>query len=217
MKMRTILNFAKGALGLAALAAFVLALVGLFGPLSQRVPVGQQAYPIGTVTPTAPPLPVTPTPQPYPPPQTPTVVPLATPTTMSTHPSPTLVGTPTPALPTPTPPGYTPVYTGTPPTATPYPGEIRPPAVFVTPTPLPISKITDLAPDLPNEEKSVCLVRYADETYGIFRIRPGTDISEIPLNPGDLVIDCLPPASLTGHYVVKWTPTVAQVTPTKVP
>ena len=207
--MRTILSFVKGAFGLVALVAFALVLVWLFGPLSQRVPVGQQAYPIGTVTPTT---------QPYPPPQTPTVVPPATPTTVPTPPSPTLVGTPTPAPPTPTPPGYTPVYTGTPPTATPYPGEIRTPAPpEPTPTPLPISKITDLAPDLPDEEKSVCLVRYADGTYGIFRIRPGTDISEIPLNPGDLVVDCLPPASLTGHYVIKWTPTVAQVTPTRVP
>ncbi len=216
--MRRILNFVKGVLGLAALAAFALVLVGLFSPLSQKVPVGQQAYPIGTVTPTAFPLPVTSTPQPYPPPQTPTVVPPATLTAVPTHPSPTLVGTPTPAPPTPTPPGYTPVYTGTPPTATPYPGEVRTPAPpEPTPTPLPISKTTDLAPDLPDEEKSVCLVRYADETYGIFRIRPGTDISEIPLNPGDLVVDCLPPASLTGHYVIKWTPTVAQVTPTRVP
>lgn len=216
--MKRGLNFVKGVLGLVVLVAFVLALVGLFAPLSQRVPVGQQAYPIGSVTPTAPPPPVTPTPQPYPPPQTPTVPPLATPTTVPTSPSPILVGTPTPAPPTPTPPGYTPVYTGTPPTATPYPGEIRTPAPpEPTPTPLPISKITDLAPDLPNEEKSVCLVRYADGTYGIFRTRPGTDISEIPLNPGDLVVDCLPPASLTGHYVIKSTPTVAQVTPTRVP
>jgi len=78
--MKTILNLVKGVLGLAALAAFVLALVGLFGLLSQRIPVGQQAYPIGTITPTAPPLPVTPTPQPYPPPQTPMVPPPATPT-----------------------------------------------------------------------------------------------------------------------------------------
>lgn len=78
--MKRILNFVKGALGLAALAAFALVLVWLFGPLSQRVPVGQQAYPVGTVTPTAPPLPVTPTLEPYPPPQTPTVPPPATPT-----------------------------------------------------------------------------------------------------------------------------------------
>jgi hypothetical protein len=78
--MKTILSFVKGALGLAVLVAFALVLVGLFGPLSQKMPVGQQAYPIGTVTPTAFPLPVTPTLEPYPPPQTPTVVPPATPT-----------------------------------------------------------------------------------------------------------------------------------------
>ena len=101
--MKKVLNFVKGALGLAALAAFALVLVGLFGPLSQRMPVGQQAYPIGTVTPTAPPLPVTSTPQPYPPPQTPTVVPPATPTPGPYPPPATPVPTFTPSLPTPTP------------------------------------------------------------------------------------------------------------------
>lgn len=100
--MRRILNFAKGALGLAALVAFVLVLVWLFSPLSQRVPVGQQAYPIGTVTPTAPPppatatpepyplppmpLPDTPTPGPYPPPQPTVVFPTITPTFTPTPP-----------------------------------------------------------------------------------------------------------------------------------
>ena len=107
--MKKILNFVKGVLGLAALAAFVLVLVGLFGPLSQRVPVGQQAYPVGTVTPTAPPPPVTPTLEPYPPPQTPTVVPPDTPTpgpyppprTPTPVPSPSPTSSPTPPLPTP--------------------------------------------------------------------------------------------------------------------
>lgn len=78
--MRTILSFVKGLLGLAALAAFVLVLVGLFGPLSQRIPVAQQPYPVVTATRPGPPLPITLTPQPYPPPQTPTVPPPATPT-----------------------------------------------------------------------------------------------------------------------------------------
>jgi Tol biopolymer transport system component len=113
MKMKRILSFAKGALGLAALVAFVLLLVGLFGPLSQRVPMGQQAYPIGTVTPLASlppatatpepypppvPLPDTPTPGPYPPPRTPMPVPFEP--TLTPRPTPTEPPVPTP-LPTP--------------------------------------------------------------------------------------------------------------------
>jgi Tol biopolymer transport system component len=96
MKMKRILSFAKGALGLAALVAFVLVLVGLFGPLSQRVPVGQQTYPIGTVTPTAPLPPATATPEPYPPPG-----PYPPPRTPTPVPSPSPTFSPTPPLPTP--------------------------------------------------------------------------------------------------------------------
>jgi hypothetical protein len=195
MKMRKVLNFVKGAFGLAALVAFVLALVGLFSPLSQRVPVGQQAYPILTVTPTALPLPVTPTLEPYPPPQIPTVVPPAMPTTVPAPPSPTLVGPPTPVPPTPTPPGYTPGYTGTPPTATPYPGEIRTPVLAPTVTPLPISKITDLVPDLPDEEKMVNIIRRADGAYEKFLTSvhyTGDVRTLLGLGPGDVLVNKYP-------------------------
>jgi Tol biopolymer transport system component len=97
--MKRILNFIKGVLGLAALAAFVLVLVGLFGPLSQRIPVAQRPYPVVTATWPGPPLPTTPTPQPYPPPVTP-IPPMATPTPPVTVtpplPVPTLVPIPVP-------------------------------------------------------------------------------------------------------------------------
>ena len=104
--MKKVLDLVKGALGLAALVAFALVLVGLFGPLSQRAPVGQQEHPVVTATPTASlplatatpepyplppvPLPDTPTPGPYPPPRTRTPVPFPTP-----------IPSPTPPLPTP--------------------------------------------------------------------------------------------------------------------
>ena len=112
--MKRILNFVKGALGLAALVTFALVLVWLFGPLSQRVPVGQQEHPVGTATATASlppatvtpepyplpsvPLPDTPTPGPYPPPRTPMPVPFEP--TLTPRPTPTEPPVPTP-LPTP--------------------------------------------------------------------------------------------------------------------
>jgi dipeptidyl aminopeptidase/acylaminoacyl peptidase len=109
--MKKVLDLVKGALGL---AAFVLVLVVLFGPLSQRAPVGQEEQPVGTATATASlplatatpepyplppvPLPDTPTPGPYPPPRTPTPV-LFEPT-LTPRPIPTEPPVPTP-LPTP--------------------------------------------------------------------------------------------------------------------
>jgi len=82
--------------------------VGLFGPVSQRMPVEQQEHSVGTATLTASlplatatlepyppppmPLPDTPTPGPYPPPRTPTPVPLPSPTSSPTPPLPTPTG-----------------------------------------------------------------------------------------------------------------------------
>jgi len=105
--MKKVLNFAKGAVGLAALAAFVLVLVGLFGPLSQKVPVEQQEHPTGTVTATASLPPVTATPEPYPLPlvplpDTPTPGPYPPPRTRTPVPFPPPTFSPTPPLPTPT-------------------------------------------------------------------------------------------------------------------
>ena len=104
--MKKVLNFVKGALGLAALAAFALVLVGLFGPLSQRAPVGQQEQPVGTATAAAFPPPATATPEPYPLPpvplpDTPTPGPYPPPRTPTPVPSPSPTSSPTPPLPTP--------------------------------------------------------------------------------------------------------------------
>lgn len=104
--------------------------------------------------------------------------------------SPTVPSWPLP--PTPFPPDYTPAYPdGTLPTATPYPGEIRPPSVFTTHTPRPISKTTDLAPDLPDEEKSVYVIRRSDGTYEKFLISShyAGDVKELlELELGDVLI-----------------------------
>jgi hypothetical protein len=99
--------------------------------------------------------------------------------------------TPIPSPPTPTPASYTPHYVGTPPTNTPRPGEVRPPAKFSTPTPLPISRIIDLAPGLPDEDKYVLIVRRSNGKYEqyIIPINRWLDAEQlIGLGPQDVII-----------------------------
>jgi len=150
--MKKIFKSLKNVIGLLALVALALGLVWLFSAVREGAPVGQQVSPIETPPPT-------PTEMPW------AITPVPSPVPQRTH-----VPTPVPPTPTPlTPVPRTPV--GTPLTATPYPGEIRTPAPpEPTPTPVPISKITDLAPDLPDEEKSVYIIRRADGTYEKFLI-----------------------------------------------
>ncbi len=93
-----------------------------------------------------------------------------------------VVGTPTP---TPVPSEF-----GTPPS-------VRPPSV----TPLPLSKTTDLAPDLPDNEKAYVYVFRCNGTYELFLVRPaGVETTQtIPLQAGDIILHAFPPASLVGH------------------
>jgi hypothetical protein len=95
-------------------------------------------------------------------------------------------------------PDYTPPNPESPiPTPTPYPGEIRPPSVFVTPTPLLISKTTDLAPELPDEEKGVYIIRRSDGAYERFLISVyyAGDAKELmEFGPGDVLL---------YHYLLK--------------
>ena len=183
--MKKVSKSLKDVLGLVALVALTLGLVWLFGAVKEGAPVGQQMSPIRTPTPEPPPRP-SPTPQ-----RTRAFAPV----------------TPTPVPPTPTP--LTPVPrtpVGTPPTATPYPGEIRPPAVFVTPTPRPISKVTDLASDLSEQDKAKVIVQHPDGTFEAFLIRYEMDLSELPLEPEDVIINLVPPSSLMGHRRPRVTP-----------
>ena len=66
-------------------------------------------------------------------------------------------------------------------------------------TPLPLSKTSDLAPDLSDRDKVYVYVMRCNGTFELFLIRPNTVFSEtIPLQPGDVVLRWFPPASLMG-------------------
>ncbi len=126
---------------------------------------------------------------------------------------------PTQCVPTPV---LNPTYTGTL-TPTPGPsdyGTLPPPAPSVTP--LPISKITDLAPDLSNEEKVYVYVHKCNGTYELFLIRPGgatAVISDVvPLQEGDVILNWIQPASMMGHVPPRaTTPSPLLTTPTSTP
>jgi len=179
--------------GLTALAAVGLALAALFGAQS-GILVGQQVsstatpvldqsiwtrrgWPTPQVMATVP-CPSCPPGFVMPPTQTP-VTPVTTPP-------------PPPQWPPPTP-EYTP--TGTPPTGTPRPGEIQPTVIYPTRTPLPISGVIDLAPELATEDKEMLIVQHCNGAYVVLLLKPMV-ASEWPLCPGDVIISLLPPMSI---------------------
>lgn len=81
-----------------------------------------------------------------------------TPTPCATLASATVAFPPQLASPTPIPSGYVPSQAGISSTATPQVGEIKPTVEALTPTPLPISKTTDLASGFPDNEKIVFII-----------------------------------------------------------
>jgi hypothetical protein len=129
----------------------------------------------------------------------PVVLPTRTPTTLPTF---TL-----PPPPTKIPPDFVPAYTGTPPTVTPRPDETRSSVFISTPTPFPISKVTDLAVDLPDEMKSVYIIKRVDGSYEKFLI-PGPYTGDVRvlmrLAPDDVIIN---------HYPLIAHPSTPVVTP----
>lgn len=72
---------------------------------------------------------------------------------------------------------------------------VPPLAEPATVTPIPYSKILDLAPNTAEGEKSILIVRHSDGTYTKMLIAPGTQRSQVPLNGGDQIIAVLPPNS----------------------
>lgn len=67
-------------------------------------------------------------------------------------------------------------------------------------TPLPISKINDLAADLSEEDKIYVYVMRCNGSFELFLLSPNVKIAEaIPLQPGDVILDWIPPSSLMGH------------------
>lgn len=118
---------------------------------------------------------------------------------------------------------HPPTDTGTK-TSTPALSEYGTPPLTHSPsvTPLPISAITDLATDLPDEDKVYVYVFRCNGTFELFLVRPGgpnADIATaIPLQPGDVIWDWIPPASIIGHYAPQVTfTTMPFPTPTLLP
>jgi len=82
-------------------------------------------------------------------------------------------------------------------------------------TPLPLSKVTDLAPELADRDKVYILVMRCEGTFELFLVSPSAaaDISQVvPLQPGDIILDVVPPASLMGPppKVLVATPTLTK-------
>ncbi len=91
--------------------------------------------------------------------------------------------------------------TGTP-TITPAPSQQVTPPFSASVTLLPISKITDLSPDVPNEDKGHVVVFHCDGTFELFLTFAGTPA---PLLPGDVIVLSAPPVSLMGKTVPQGT------------
>jgi hypothetical protein len=86
-------------------------------------------------------------------------------------------------------------------TPTPNPDEFGTiPKLAPSVTPLPISKMTDLATDLPDKDKVYVYIMRCSGDFELFLLNPNVKITEaIPLQPGDVILDWIPPASLMGH------------------
>lgn len=79
--------------------------------------------------------------------------------------------------------------------------------VYPTPTEIPISKYTDLSPNLNEQDKFTILVKHSNGAYEQFTVGPLRSfivllnelpdyiIAKIPLQPGDKIIAWLPPAN----------------------
>jgi len=176
-------GFLVATLGLAALIVLALVLVAVFNAQGGTL-VGQQGP--GTATPVPEwVLQGWPTPRimaTVPCPSCPpgfTPPPTRTPVTPITTP---------PPLPTPTSPNYTPP---------PAPDTSRlPPSV----TPLPITSVIDLAPELSDRDKALALVRRCDGTYVVIYFSPSTVRPDLLLCFGDELLGARPPYYMMGRY-----------------
>lgn len=89
------------------------------------------------------------------------------------------------------------------------------PAPASSVTPLPISKITDLAPGLADRDKVYVYIMRCEGTFELFLVAPNTILTQtIPLNPGDVILNWIPPSSLIGQPPPRVT---ATSTPTRTP
>ena len=94
-----------------------------------------------------------------------------------------------------------------PPTPTPWlPDFTPPPPIISTATILNITNTIDLSPTLPVDQKVVLVVRRADGTYIRLLVSPSLSPSQVPLQPGDEVVQVSSPAASFGKYAPMPTP-----------
>jgi len=62
-----------------------------------------------------------------------------------------------------------------------------------------VSRISDLAADKPDQEKTYIYVMHCDGSIELFKVISSGNIdNDVPLNPDDFILDWIPPASLMG-------------------
>ena len=118
------------------------------------------------------------------------------------------------------------VYSSQPPTGTNWNGQVVPPPtqvlsndlIYSTPSPSPFSasyhvtKINDLATNMPDQEKTYIYVMHCDGSVDLFKVISSGNINnDVPLLPYDFILDWIPPASLMGSRPLKFN-TEASVT-----
>lgn len=86
-------------------------------------------------------------------------------------------------------------------TPTPQLSDFGTPPMILAPsvTPFPVSQVIDLVPQLSENDKARVYVRRSDGTYMVFLMRFEMDIKDLPLSPGDVVVQKIPPPSLMGQ------------------
>ena len=105
------------------------------------------------------------------------------------------------------------VYSLLPPTAVNWNGQVVPPPTqvlsndFIYSTPVPsllgtsyqVTKINDLAINMPDQEKTYIYVMHCDGSIELFKVISSGNINDdVPLLPYDFILDWIPPASLMG-------------------
>ncbi|MCL5998989.1 MAG: hypothetical protein M1546_23455 [Chloroflexi bacterium] len=97
---------------------------------------------------------------------------------------------------------------------TPPPPDFTPPAPIIsTATVYTITSTIDMSPTLPADQKGELIVRRSDGTYYRILTMPGSRMSDLPLQPGDVVVVFGSPMAIVGKHPEAPTPT-AIATPT---
>ncbi|MCL4506030.1 MAG: hypothetical protein M1434_01655 [Chloroflexi bacterium] len=80
------------------------------------------------------------------------------------------------------------------------PDFIPPPPIISTATVYSITSVIDMSPTLSSDQKGETIIRRADGTYVKILTSPGMLATELPLHPGDVVVDISSPLTIVGKY-----------------